>query len=147
MTALSQPAIYFFWEEPFPLKNRRELKKFITAYFKKRKLPLRSLNFIFCSDKRLLEINRAFLKHDYYTDIITFDLNPGEKSIEGEIYISVDRVKDNAKSAGEASIKELHRVIFHGILHLTGLNDKTGEEKEQMRRMEDKLLLDYFKAG
>ena len=76
------------------------------------------MSYIFCSDKYLLEINQQFLKHDYYTDIITFDLSETPKQVIAEVYISVDRVKDNARALGVSVKKELHRVIFHGALHL-----------------------------
>lgn len=97
------------------------------------------MNYIFCSDKRILEINRQFLKHDYYTDIITFDLSESPK-ITAEIYISLDRVRDNAKTQATTLQSELHRVIFHGALHLCGYGDKTKEEVKIMRGKEEMYL-------
>lgn len=104
---------------------------------------LHSLNYVFCSDQRLLEINRQFLHHNYYTDIITFDLSEGV-STHAEIYISVDRVKENARNLGVSFKSELHRVIFHGALHLCGYGDKDNKEMQEMRKIEDYYLLRFF---
>lgn len=112
--------------------------------FKKEKKKLANLNYIFCSDEYLLAINRDFLQHDYYTDIVTFELNDPGTPISGEIYISIDRIRDNAKNLEESFTRELHRVIFHGALHLCGYRDKTQEEEKLMRKMEDKYLSSYF---
>src|ERR1700749_3604704 len=118
-------AIHFFFQKPVAsLKQRNQLKRFLLTIFKKEKHSLNSLTYIFCSDDELLEINRQFLKHDYFTDIITFNLAPKNAPIEGEVYISIDRVKDNALLLGTNIKEELHRVIFHGALHLCGYKDK-----------------------
>jgi rRNA maturation RNase YbeY len=103
------------------------------------------LNYIFSSDKTLLNINRRYLKHDYYTDIITFDLSENSRQIIGEIYISVERVKDNAEKLRLSMVSELHRVIFHGALHLCGYNDKMKADMEKMRDREQHYLGKYFK--
>lgn len=105
-----------------------------------------NLNYIFCTDRQLLEINRQYLKHDYYTDIITFELSGPTDPIEGEIYISIDRVKENARILKEKLNKELHRVIFHGALHLCGYSDKSKKEILKMRKMEDQCLLNYSRV-
>jgi rRNA maturation RNase YbeY len=97
------------------------------------------VDYVFCDDEYLLEINKQSLNHDYYTDIITFDYNEGY-SIESEIYISLDRVKENAKTFDQTFHEELSRVILHGALHLVGFKDKTKKEKEKMRAMEAKYL-------
>ena len=102
------------------------------------------MNYIFCNDKRLLDINQQYLKHDYYTDIITFNLSEEDNKITGEIYISVDRVKENAELLGLSTAAELHRVIFHGALHLCGYKDKTSGEKVKMRGKEDYYLFKYL---
>lgn len=102
------------------------------------------LQYIFCSDDYLLQINRQFLHHDYYTDIITFDLTEESHPINAEIYISVDRVRDNAREFGNSLRTELHRVIFHGSLHLCGYKDKNPREQELMRQMEEKYLKLYL---
>lgn len=99
-----------------------------------------SLNYTFCSDEELLVINKAYLNHDYYTDIITFDLSEVKTHIEGDIYISIDRVKDNAKENKVKYENELYRVIAHGLLHLIGLKDKTKLQKKEMREAEATAL-------
>lgn len=129
------------------LKNRTRLKTFLKkeALFHKRRIN--SINIVFCDDDYLLNINNVFLKHDYYTDIITFDLSPSKAGpIEAEIYISLDRVKENARLHASAFYMELHRVVFHGLLHLVGYSDKTKSQKLLMRSMEDKLLHAYFRG-
>ena len=119
----SKPKVYFFFEKrDFTLEKRAELKRFVESIFRKEKKQLTSVNYIFCSDKRLLEINRRFLKHNFYTDIISFELSE-TKFIAGEVYISIDRVKDNAMLLGVSFKSELHRVVFHGALHLCGIDD------------------------
>lgn len=144
MRSTIPPSISFFYETPVSLKSRTDLKLFIQDIFRKEKKKLSNLNYIFCSDKRLLEINRQFLQHDYYTDIITFELSPAGTPIEGEIYISIDRVRDNAKQHQSSFTRELHRVIFHGVLHLCGFKDKTAAQEKLMREKEDYYLKRYF---
>lgn len=135
----------FFLESVSALKSRTELKKFIQTIAKKKGRPILSLNVIFCSDEYLLNINKQYLQHDYYTDIITFDLSENKKgAITAELYISIDRVRDNAKQNKTPFYKEIHRVIFHGLLHLLGYKDKLKKDQILMRQMEDKLLADYF---
>lgn len=141
----SKSAIYFFYESPVYLRHRTVLKQFIQSIFTKEKKPLRCLNYIFCSDERVLEINRQFLRHDYYTDIITFELSLFKAPVEGEIYISIDRVKENAMEINVSFTQELHRVIFHGALHLCGYSDKTKLQKERMREKENFYLNQYFR--
>jgi len=136
----SESKVYFFYEKKgFSLRNRGTLKDFIEKIFKKEKNLLGSINYIFCSDKKLLEINKTYLKHNFYTDIISFDLSSGPKKI-AEIYISVDRVRENAKSLGVSLNNELHRVIFHGTLHICGYKDKTNKDRAVMRSKEDHYL-------
>ncbi len=128
------------------LKNRNSLKVFLTALLHKEgKRELEYLSYIFCSDFYLLEINRQFLNHDFYTDIITFDLSSDNSILNAEIYISIDRVKENAQNIGVPFNVELHRVIFHGVLHLCGFKDKTKAQKIIMRQMEDQYIESYFK--
>ena len=98
------------------------------------------LNLIFCNDDYLLEINRNYLKHDYYTDIITFSTSHISAIISGDIYISIDRVKENAKNNNEIFEMELARVLAHGLLHLLGYDDNTNEQVKQMRTKEDIYL-------
>jgi rRNA maturation RNase YbeY len=138
--------VYFFFNTGnITLKNRTALKHFIVALFKSEGKSLKSLNYIFCSDDYLLDINRSSLNHDFYTDIITFDLSDTKDRVEGEVYISTDRVKDNAQTLALTVQEELHRVIFHGALHLCGYNDKTLKDIKAMRGAEDKYLAKYFK--
>lgn len=136
---------FFFSTNNITLKKRSALKSFIVSLFKAEGKRLQSLNYIFCSDEYLLNINRTSLNHDYYTDIITFDISETKDLIDGEIYISVDRVKDNALSLSLTIQEELHRVIFHGALHLCGYKDKTAKDIRAMRETEDKYLKKYFK--
>lgn len=145
MPSATKSNICFFFETPVSLRNRTQLKQEIERIFKRHGKRLGSLNFIFCTDKRLLEINRQYLQHDYYTDIITFELNTPGQPVEGEIYISIDRVKDNAHLLTQPVYRELHRVIFHGVLHLSGFSDKTTAQETEMRRQEDVCLKRYFK--
>jgi probable rRNA maturation factor len=144
MASRSQSKVCFFFDGVrVSLSNRTALKKFIERLFKREGKSLASLNYIFVSDKRLLAINRDYLAHDYYTDIITFDLSETPGQVQGEIYISIDRVRENAKKL-EVSLKsELHRVIFHGALHLCGFGDKTQGETTDMRSAEDYYLKLY----
>ena len=138
-------AISFFFENTqVTLTERRRLKVFIEGIFEYHGKDLDSLTYVFCTDKYLLEINRKFLKHDSYTDIITFDLSETPKLVRGEIYISVDRVRDNARTLGVSVKKELLRVVFHGALHLCGYRDKTTKDKRIMRLEEDRNLQSYL---
>ena len=139
------PVINFHFQKVCTLKERIRLKVFIVAVLKRYKIKADSINVIFCSDEYLLEINRQYLQHDYFTDIITFDLAAKGTAVNGEIYISIDRVKENARTLGVSFNNELHRVIFHGVLHLCGLKDNRESDKKVMRREEDKLLSRYFR--
>jgi len=137
---------FFFPESKVPaLKERTKLKAFINKLFKKEGFKLGELSYVFCSDEYLLTLNQQHLQHDYYTDILTFDLSSSKKEIEGEIYISIDRVRDNAENHDKTFINELHRVIFHGALHLCGYKDKTTAQEKIMRQKEDEWLALYFK--
>ena len=104
------------------------------------------MNYIFCSDKQLLEINRKYLGKDYYTDIITFDLSDNKSYVRGESYISIERARDNAKALAIPFSAELHRVVFHGALHLCGYEDNTKKNILLMRKKED-YYLSLYKQG
>lgn len=145
---LTKANVFFHFLEGghISLSQRNMLKSFIKGLFKKEKKDLAEIRYIFCSDEYLLTINRDFLSHDYYTDIITFDLSEPGQAISAEIYISVDRVRENAGQFDSTFSRELHRVIFHGALHLCGYKDKTKKEAELMRKMEEKYLFRYFKG-
>ncbi len=131
--------IQFHFKKTVILKERRRLKQFIAERLSKEGQKCGSeINFVFCSDDELLDINQKHLDHDYYTDIITFDLSEkGSCILVSDIYISVDRVRDNAKTEGVLVERELQRVIFHGLLHLIGYKDKTEKQKKEMRKMEE----------
>lgn len=127
------------------LPAKKELKFFIESVFKKEKTPLATINFIFCSDQYLLTINQQFLNHDYYTDIITFGMHDKGTPVVAEVYISVDRVKENAKIHGVTFTNEMLRVLFHGALHLCGYKDKRKADSLLMRAKEDAYLKRYTK--
>jgi len=135
---------FFSHDIPASLNNTTNLKHFIESIFKKERQKLDSMNYIFCSDRVILEINKKYLNHDFYTDVITFDLSPNNKVIAAEVYISIERIRDNAKQLGLSIKSELHRVLFHAALHLCGYNDKKKKDKEIMRKREDDLLAKYF---
>ena len=128
------------------LRNTDNLKLFIESIFRKEQRRLSSINYIFCSDRTILEINKKYLNHDFYTDVITFNFSPSNATITAEVYISLERVRDNAKKLGVSIKSELHRVLFHAVLHLCGYNDKKKKDLEQMRKKEDLLLSQYFNA-
>ena len=123
----------------FPNIRRRDtttwIRRVAASYGKK----VGEVGYLFCDDEKILEVNREYLGHDYYTDIITFDYDEGE-TINGDIVISLDTVRTNAEQLGKDYNEELHRVIIHGILHLCGQNDKGPGEREQMEAAEDKAL-------
>jgi len=147
MLSASEPKVYFFNNGLKPtLRNRNRLKKFLINLFKNEKKKLDSINYIFCTDRFLLNVNRHYLKHNFYTDILTFNLSGiNSDPVKAEIYISLQRVRENAKRLKTSLKSELHRVIFHGALHLCGYNDSTKKGKDIMRRKEDLYLSQYFK--
>lgn len=128
------------------LKEKRKLKTFLKDLFADEGQGLKNLHYVFCSDAYLLEINKQFLKHDTYTDIVTFEMGEDPEITEGEIYISIDRVKENAQKFKVSVNQELHRVIFHGALHLCGFRDKSKTESALMREKENEYLIKYFGA-
>ena len=145
MASSKKTKIHFFSNDvPIPLKNMAKLKNFIESIFRKEMQKLDSINYIFCSDRIILEINKKYLNHDFYTDVITFDLSPDNRSISAEVYISIERIRDNAKELGLTIKSEIHRVLFHAALHLCGYNDKRKKDKEIMRKKEGELLIKYF---
>jgi rRNA maturation RNase YbeY len=135
---------FFFADTTISLIERKKLKFFIASLLRKEGKDMNSLNYIFCSDEYLLRINKEFLHHNDYTDIITFCLSGSKEPIIGEIYISTERVKENARLLGVRINEEIHRVIFHGALHLCGFKDKKPLDKKEMRLKEDKYLKLYF---
>ncbi|NHE59281.1 rRNA maturation RNase YbeY [Cyclobacterium plantarum] len=134
-------AINFFEEGvQSKIKQKRKTKDWINKAAKEKGFHISTLNYIFCTDDYLLQINRNYLNHNTYTDIITFDQAEQEGEIEGDIYISIERVKENATSLGVIYHEELLRVLIHGMLHLCGLKDKSQKEKKRMREEEEKAL-------
>jgi probable rRNA maturation factor len=131
----------FFTEDiSFKLSGTIKIKKWIKTISNSVDYEIGDLNYIFCSDEYLLGINKEYLDHDYYTDIITFDNSEDEHVLEGDIFISIDRVKDNAQNLAVGFDVELRRVIIHGLLHLIGFDDQTDELKQTMRAKEDECL-------
>lgn len=132
--------IELFYEDVKPLKlQKKAVKKFINILINRELKQFEDITIIFCSDDYLLSINKQYLNHDYYTDIITFDYVE-ENRISGDLFISLDRVRENAEKFKVEVKKELFRVIFHGVLHLVGYKDKTKEEQAVMRQKEDIYL-------
>jgi len=129
-----------FYEDIKPLKlQKAHIKKHIKQLINNELKSFGDITIILCSDKYLLDINIEYLKHNYFTDIITFNYVEGN-TVSGDLFISIDRVKENSKEFNTSWKKELYRVIFHGLLHLIGYNDKTVEEKKTMREKEDLYL-------
>jgi len=132
--------IYFNSIRKRPRLNKTETIAWLKDIAVKEGFTIMSLSYTFCNDDYLLEINRAHLNHDYLTDIITFDLSEMGNLIDGDIYISIDRVKDNAKQMKVSPNLELKRVMAHGLLHLMGYDDKTNGGKIEMRAKEDACI-------
>ncbi|MGZ5245765.1 MAG: rRNA maturation RNase YbeY [Flavitalea sp.] len=140
-----KPTVNFhFSDAKCILPPRKKLKEYLVALFEEESTPLEQLDYIFCSDPYLRDINVKYLNHDYNTDIITFPLSAENESIQGEIYISIDTVKDNAVRFKTTFENELLRVIFHGALHLCGYLDKSPTDQKIMSEMEDKYLQQWY---
>jgi probable rRNA maturation factor len=134
-------SIRFFSEETdFKLPHPRKTSTWIKSALKKEKKALGDLNFIFCTDEYLLQINIEYLDHHTYTDIITFDSSETPGTIEGDIFISIERIHENAGKFDRPFDEELHRVIIHGVLHLIGYGDKTKTAKIEMTKKENAYL-------
>ncbi len=135
------PKINFFTEDiNYTLKHKTKIKSWITSAIIEEGYRLAELNFILCSDSYLLRINQDYLQHDDYTDVITFDNSEELKTIVGDIFISVDRTKENAQQFDSTTHSELCRVMIHGTLHLLGYKDKTKAAKTKMTAKEDFYL-------
>jgi len=133
--------IEFFYEEvDYRILNPVKSVHWVESVIRQEGIQLQHINFILCSDEYLLSKNKKYLQHDYYTDIVTFNQSDDPKLIEADIYISIDRVKENATTNKQPFEKELHRVLIHGVLHLMGYNDKSPEQKSLMREKEDTCL-------
>lgn len=140
------PAHFHIQDADPKLKDKRKLSAFLDDLVQQHVEGIKKvkLSYIFCSDASLLVMNQQYLQHDTFTDIITFDLSDLETEVVGEIYISVDRIRDNASKFKVDFLTELHRVIFHGALHLCGFGDKKTADKIEMRLQEDAALQSYF---
>jgi probable rRNA maturation factor len=135
------PAIQFFEEDiSFKLKNKTQVRQWLTETILAEGFKLQELTYIFCSDAYVLQINQQYLDHDTYTDIITFDNSEEEGMITGDIFISIERIRENALKFKVTEITELHRVMVHGALHLLGYTDKTPTAKKKMTQKEDLYL-------
>lgn len=130
---------YYAEDIAFPPIKRRKVSQWIKAVTATYGQTVGDISYIFCSDEKILEVNRQYLEHDYFTDIITFDYTEG-KRISGDLFISLETVKTNAEKFGTTYEEELHRTIIHGILHLCGIDDKGPGEREIMEENEDKAL-------
>lgn len=136
---MDKDIIYNFIDVEIPDFNPEFFSLWLKGIIEEQGFELKELSYIFCSDAYLLEMNREHLNHDYYTDIITFNYNEGV-SLSGDLFISYDRIIDNANELGLPVFDELCRVMVHGVLHLIGFNDKSQEEANQMREMENECL-------
>ncbi|GAB3825164.1 rRNA maturation RNase YbeY [Pontibacter rugosus] len=137
---MEYPIEFFSEDIEFELENPEQVAEWIGTVIEQHDQELINLTYIFCSDDYLHQINVEYLDHDTLTDIITFSNADIEGTVEGDLFISIDRVRDNAKDLGTAFEDELHRVIIHGVLHLLGYKDKSEEEEALMRKEEDSLL-------
>ena len=126
-----------------PALDERKVTKWIRSVAADYGFAVGNINYIFCSDERELEVNREFLGHDYYTDVITFDYSTAS-TLNGDIFISLDTVRSNAEMVGTTFDHELLRILIHGVLHLTGQGDKTPETKAQMTEKEEKALAKFL---
>ena len=124
---------------PLPCLNFQKVERWIRATAAEYGFSVGELNYIFCDDEKILAVNQEFLQHDYYTDVITFDYTTRTR-VNGDIFISLDTVRTNAEQVAANYEHELHRIIIHGLLHLTGQADKTPETKAQMTAKEEKAL-------
>jgi probable rRNA maturation factor len=144
----ARPPIYFHYTAPsFYFPARQALKRFLQGIAKKEGHALQTVNYIFCTDEELLPLNQQYLRHHTLTDIITFHYHQPGEPILSDIYISVERVRENALQFQTSFTKELHRVIFHGLLHLCGYGDKTNAQTTLMRQKEDQYLGAYLNQG
>ncbi|MBN2745312.1 MAG: rRNA maturation RNase YbeY [Bacteroidales bacterium] len=133
--------INFYYEDTdFEILNSIFVQKWLFDVLESKSYQPSKINYIFCSDVYLLKINLQFLNHDYYTDIITFPYSSNPKGLVSDIFVSIDRVRENATNFDHSFTDELHRVMVHGILHLIGFDDHADEDKTLMRKMEDYYL-------
>ncbi len=141
-------SINFNYQKKTLVPEKRRLKEFLINMLQDSGKNAGNISIVFCDDTFLLNLNKQHLKHDYFTDILTFDLSePGSQLVDAEVYISTDRVFENAKLFKTPYLNELHRVMFHGILHLTGFSDSKSALKNQMTTQENFYLENYFRVS
>lgn len=134
--------INFFNEDiDFKFKGRNNFKAWLKKVAEREGFRITDLNYIFCSDQHLHKINLEYLNHDTYTDIITFDNSEDESTIEGDIFVSIERITDNSKILNTPFDEEMKRVVVHGLLHLCGFDDHSVKDKAEMRRLESEYIL------
>jgi rRNA maturation RNase YbeY len=134
--------IIFFNEDiDFKFQGKNNFKAWLKKVADKEGFKIKDLNYIFCSDEYLHKINVDYLDHDTFTDIITFDNSEDENTLEGDIFVSIERVKENSQTLNTVFDEELKRVIVHGLLHLCGYDDHSVEDKAEMRRLESEYIL------
>lgn len=141
--ALAQVHFHFLIK-PFFFPQRNFLKQYLITQFQKEGKAIENINYVFCDDAYLLQINQQYLQHDTYTDIVTFELSPPRQPLLADIYISVERIRENAKLYNAGLQQELLRVIFHGALHLCGYKDKSKSQTALMREQENEWLSRYY---
>lgn len=134
---------FHYADKKIRINKTKDIKSVVSKIFEIEKVSFTRIDYIFCSDKYLLQLNKKLLKHNYYTDVISFTLNETKTPVIGEIYMSVDRIKDNSKKYRVLFKQELLRVLFHGTLHLCGYSDTTKKDRKLMRVMENKYLSLY----
>lgn len=137
---MEEEIIFFEEDIVYSIRNSISVKQWIKNTIEQEGYKLNTITYIFCSDQYLHKINVEYLAHDTYTDIITFDNTEIASEIEGDIFISIERIRENAKKYQTTFEEELHRVMIHGVLHLVGYMDKTQKEKETMRNKENYYL-------
>ncbi|MCD4665926.1 MAG: rRNA maturation RNase YbeY [Bacteroidales bacterium] len=138
---MHKKSIHFFSEKiTFLLKNKSKIREWINLAVLNEKGSTGEINYIFCNDKYLYRLNNRYLEHNTYTDIITFDNSEDSTEVSGDIFISIDRVKENSKKYNVSFYNELHRVMIHGVLHLLNYKDKSDQEARIMRQKEDYYL-------
>ncbi len=138
MTERDNQFSFYYEDTNLELKNVQDLKKWLSWIFENEKKDADLIEYVFCSDEYLLNINKEYLNHDFYTDIITFPLS--ENPISATIYLSVDRIKENSIAYSQSFDREIARVMAHGVLHLIGYDDKSDDEVKIMRQKEDEYL-------
>jgi probable rRNA maturation factor len=144
MVAAKPPIFFHYLVDSFHFPHRTLTKAFLLSIFKKHSKKIEAVNYVFCSDEYLLELNQKHLQHNYYTDIITFELTEAQQPLLADVYISVDRARENAGSFDTTLQNEILRLLIHGTLHLCGYKDKKPKDIDEMRRQEGYYLNRYL---